>query len=142
MSKRPGKQNPKPAGGDELKGGTEPGNAPEPNVGTQPGGTNALTPAGGSHPTNGAVEQSGGTRTDDRYEPEELYEGTRKPSPAVAKEKARDGADVDTTHGFPPAPGNPEQWTETQPRLEEKPRTGAAEVTDASTGEKAVGEKK
>lgn len=141
MSKQPGNQNPKPAADDNLKGGTGPGKAPEPNVGMPPGGTNSLTPAGGSHPTGGAVRHSGGTRTDDRFEPEELYEGSRKPSPAVAKEKARDDADVDTTHGFPPAPGNPAQWAETDPRLQEQPRTGAAEVTEASKGEKGVGEK-
>jgi hypothetical protein len=33
----------------------------------------------------------------------------------VAKEKARDAAHVDTTHGVPAAPGNPRQQDQTDP---------------------------
>jgi hypothetical protein len=107
-----------PGGDDPLQGGTQhmgaAGNLA--NVGGQPGGTNALTPAGGSHPEDGHPgPRSGGTRTESQNEPEELFEGSRKPSHAVAKQKARDDADVDTTGGLPPAPGNPRQQDETDP---------------------------
>jgi len=59
--------------------------------------------------------RSRGTRTESRNEPEELFEGSRKPSHAVAKQKVRDDADVDTTPGLPPPPGNPRQHDETDP---------------------------
>jgi len=131
---------------DELRGGTQGGgNAPLANTGTPPGGTNALTATGGSHPTGGAVQHSGGTRTESRNEPEELFEGSRKPSHATAKQRARDEADVDTTHGLPAAPGNPRQQEETDPNgtgqttpLESR----GVKVTEASTGDRGVGERK
>ena len=130
-----------PAGDDALRGGTEGGgNASLANQGTPPGGTNALTPSGGSHAGNAAEKHSGGTRTDDRFEQEEMDIGARKPSAAVAKEKARDRADVDTTHGFPAAPGNPRQQDETDPTGQS--HSTGAQVTEASTGEKGVGERK
>src|SRR4051812_36711473 len=112
----------KAAGGDELRGGTDASGTGGrlANVGGPSGGTNSLNPSGASQPDagpaappGGAPHRSGGTRTDDRNEPEEMYEGSRKPSHAVAKQKARDRADVDTTHGLPAAPGNPRQQEET-----------------------------
>ncbi|WP_439631256.1 hypothetical protein [Gemmata sp.] len=130
---------------DELRGGTQGGNRPPANVGMPAGGTNSLSATGGSHPSGGAVEHGRGTRSDSRGEPQELFEGSRRPSPAVAKERARDAADVDTTHGFPAAPGNPRQLEETDPQgtgqstpLESR----GVEVTKASLGEKGVGEHK
>ena len=66
-----------------------------------------------------------GKQSESRDEPEELFEGSRKPSHAVAKQKARDDADVDTTHGLPPAPGNPRQQDETDP-------TGQTQSTHAA----------
>lgn len=143
MSDKKRDQNATPPADDQsgLRGGTQGGgNAGLANTGTPTGGTNALTPAGGSHPTGGAAKHSGGTRTDSRSEPEELFEGSRKPSHAVAKEKARDDANVDTTHGLPAAPGNPKQHDETDPTGESN--SAGAAVTKGSTGEKGVGERK
>jgi hypothetical protein len=144
-------QNPPPPAGENqngLRGGTQGGEpSPTPDIGGRSGGTNSLSPTGASQPDQGpasppggAPPQSGGTRTDSRDEPEELFEGSRKPSHATAKQRARDDADVDTTHGQPPAPGNPKQHDETDPTGQSH-STGAA-VTKASTGEKGVGEKK
>lgn len=130
---------------DQLRGGTQGGGHPPANVGMPSGGTNSLTPAGGSHPSGGAVQHSGGTKTESRGEPQELFEGSRKPSPAVAKERARDAADVDTTHGFPAAPGNPRQQEETDPQgtgQSTPSESRGVEVTKASLGQKGVGERK
>lgn len=124
---------------DQLKGGTEGGaGAPQTNVGGPSGGTNSLQPAGPSQPEKGpaappggAPKQSGGTWTASRSEPEELFEGSRKPSHAVAKQKARDDADTDTTHGLPAAPGNPRQHDETDPTGQS--HSAGAAVTKGST---------
>ena len=61
----------------------------------------------------GAIQR--GSRSSSRSDPEELFERSRHPSPAVAKEWARDGAVANTTHGLPSAPGNPKQHDETDP---------------------------
>lgn len=137
---------PPPADQGGFRSGTQGGGGTQ-NIGGPSGGTNSLSPSGASQPDQGpaappggAPPRSGGTRTDSRSEPEELFEGSRKPSHAVAKEKARDAANVDTTHGLPAAPGNPKQQDETDPTGESN-STGAA-VTKGSTGEKGVGERK
>jgi hypothetical protein len=118
-----------------------------PPVGGPSGGTNSLSPSGASQPDQGsaappggASPRSGGTRTDSRSEPEELFEGSRKPSHAVAKQKARDDADADTTHGLPASPGHPKQHDETDPTGQSN--SAGAAVTKGSTGEKGVGERK
>jgi hypothetical protein len=113
----------KPNDQDQLRGGTQGGGAPPTTVGSQSGGTNSIAPAGGSQidrgpaspPGGGHPPHAGGTRTESRHEPEELFEGSRKPSHATAKQRARDDADADTTHGLPAAPGNPKQHDETDP---------------------------
>jgi hypothetical protein len=148
MSDQP-KKDATPAGAqDELRGGTQTGGAnPQPNMGATTGGTNSLSPVGASQPDKGpaappggAAQRSGGTRTDSRNDPEELFEGTRKPSPAIAKERARDGAHVETTHGVPAAPGNPKQHDETDPTGQSN--SAGAAVTKGSTAQKGTGERK
>jgi hypothetical protein len=116
---------------DQLRGGTEGGGnaANLPNVGGPAGGTNSISPQGGNHV--GRPEQhGGGTRTESRHEPEELFDGSRKPSHAAAKQTARDDADVNTTSGIPSAPGNPKQHDETDPTGQS--RSSGAFTTDGS----------
>src|SRR5439155_1375738 len=139
---------------DPLRGGTQGGGAgPLTSVGGPSGGTNSISPSGSSQidrrPEGSPAaqpERSGGTKTGSRNEPEELFEGVRKPSQAepkqkaqslagsrkpshaVAKQKARDDADVDTTHGLPAAPANPKQHDQTDP-------TGQSHSDGASTTE-------
>lgn len=100
---------------DPLRGGTQGGaRARLVGVGGPSGGTNSISAQGHNH-VDRPAHHGGGNRTEDRYEPEELFDGTRKPSHAAAKQRARDDADVDTTSGIPAAPANPKQHDETDP---------------------------
>ena len=56
-----------------------------------------------------------GTHGGSTGDPEDAFQGSRHPSPAVAKEVARDAAHADTTHGVPSAPANPKQHDQTDP---------------------------
>jgi hypothetical protein len=137
----PGNKTNRKSSKNKLRGGTQGGaTTPATTVGGTSGGTNSLSPAGASEPDrgpaappSGAPPRSRGTRNASRGDPEELFEGTRKASPDVAKQKARDAADTDTTHGLPAAPGNPRQHDETDPTGQSF-SSGAA-VTKGSTAE-------
>lgn len=93
---------------DPLRGGTQvtPGGGPV-NVGGEPGGTNAVSPAGQSMGEQPKLPQTRGTRTDSRSDPESAFEGTRHQSQGVAKQFARDEADVDTEPRSPNGAGEP-----------------------------------
>lgn len=93
---------------DALRGGTQ-GGRPDPiaQVGSMPGGTNAISPAGSSEFVDKPAHAGDGTRTDSREDSEELFEGTRKPSHAEAKQRARDDANVDTAARTPHGAGEP-----------------------------------
>src|SRR3954468_12174063 len=69
-----------------------------------------------------------GTRGGSAGNAEDAFQGSRHPSAAVAKQVARDAADVDTTSGIPSAPANPRQHDQTDP-------TGQSHSTGAQTTE-------
>lgn len=110
---------------DALHGGTDPivgEQSKLSNVGGPSGGTNSVSPVGEVNRRDSDVF-GGGPRTAENE--------TRRVSPAVAKQFARDGADVDTTNGLPAAPGNPVQQDETDPTGQTK--STHASVTRGST---------
>jgi len=98
-----------PNDADPLRGGTQ-GGGPMNIPGSQPGGTNAIGPAGASHidggPPNTATA-SGGTRNDVREDAADLFEGSRHISQSEAKQLARDDANVDTAARSPHGAGEP-----------------------------------
>lgn len=81
---------------DDLRGGTQGGGAPLVDTDNPPGGTNALTPAGGSHQAGRAPEPPTGDKAAaERQDATGAVSGGRtKPSPDVAAQNARDDADV------------------------------------------------
>ncbi|MBX9627701.1 MAG: hypothetical protein K2X82_28135 [Gemmataceae bacterium] len=87
---------------ERLVGGTQAhGATPQVNVGGPSGGTNAVSPTGGSMPAATGHQQRG-TANQAKQDAEAAFEdGTRKPSGTEAKQWARDDADVDTTAGTP-----------------------------------------
>jgi hypothetical protein len=99
-----------------LRGGTQTGGAPpllQP--GGAPGGTNALTPVGGSHQDRATEPPTGDKAAAERQDPHRAVEGGRtKPSPDEAAQRARDDADVEgSTSGIDE--GNPRQIPEDAP---------------------------
>lgn len=93
---------------DPLRGGTQGGRAGDNvRVGSLPGGTNTVSPAGSGEYIDRPHPGGGGNRTGDREEPESAFEGTRKVSAAEAKQWARDEADADTAPRTPHGAGEP-----------------------------------
>jgi len=95
---------------DQLDGGTQAHGAGNlRSVGGPTGGTNSLSPQGGSQidrgpesPPDGRKPDQRGTNNLAKQDAEAAFEdGTRKPSATEAKQWARDDADVDTTAGTP-----------------------------------------
>jgi hypothetical protein len=76
------------------------------NVAGPHGGTNSVSPVGVVNRLNPDVFGDG---------PRNAENESRTASPEVAKQWARDAANVDTTNGLPSAPGNPVQHDETDP---------------------------
>lgn len=68
-------------------------NDPNPHAG-QPGGTNALTPTGGSHVGATPEPPTGDEAAAEREDPHRIEGERTKPSPEVAAQRARDEADV------------------------------------------------
>jgi|GEM_PF-5004703 len=81
---------------EELRGGTQGGAAPAPQVGNSPGGTNSLSPAGTARPLGHTAEPpTGDKEADERQDPQRAVEGGRtKPSASAAAQRARDEANV------------------------------------------------
>jgi hypothetical protein len=94
----PNDQNPTPPDDETgLRGGTQTGGAaPLIQPGGQPGGTNALSPAGAARPVGKVPEPPTADKSaDEREDPHRAVEGGRtKPSPGAAAQRARDDADV------------------------------------------------
>ncbi len=123
----------------EPKGGLEGGTVSEPrgpliNVGGVSGGTNSLSPVGGVHVGNANEYGSGPHTGNQGGDIEQEFDGSRKPSPSVTKQEARDAAHVDTTAGLPAAPGNPKQHNETDPTG--RSHSDGASVTKGSLRQK------
>jgi hypothetical protein len=104
----------------ELRGGTQGGAAAGsmPAVGGTSGGTNSISPTGGSQrdqgpaaPPGGAPPDNRGTANQAKQDAEAAFEDgqmqptpqakSRRPSATEAKQWARDDADADTTSGTP-----------------------------------------
>jgi len=75
----------------------------DPDATAPTGGSNAVTPAGGSHPSGrrAAEPTNGEKERDNREDPARGFEGGRsRPSPAAAAQEAREQANVDTASGY------------------------------------------
>lgn len=107
-----------PPTGSELRGGTQTGTAPVVQPGNSPGGTNALTPSGGSH-QGGRVKEppTGDKSAAERQDPERALSDDRTTQSAdVIAQRAREdataegsssGVDADSPRQIPedaPAP--------------------------------------
>jgi len=99
---------------DGLRGGTQ-GGGIAPQQGHPPGGTNALTPSGGSHPGHAPEPPTGDKSAADREDPQRALAGNRtKQSPDVIAQRARDAANVEgSSTGVDE--GNPRQIPEDAP---------------------------
>jgi hypothetical protein len=82
----------------------------------QPGGTNALSPSGGSHPTGHAGEPPTGDKAAaERQDPNRaVEEGRTMPSPSAAAQRARDEVNVAGSRSGTDE-GNPRQIPEDAP---------------------------